>query len=358
MEANIIFNNILYTIEKSSLNYWISKTPFSATISLKSSIATPRYKNAPAAVPETDYVKLPDESKELKAQISSLEKAALKIEKSLKKEIQALVKENEKFQKLYEGGKDMLKNCEKNISELRDELLQAKKEKRKTSDAFKVIEKDLDNAQTDIMNLKTENTKSSKVIKIKTAEAKKLTDEKELLEKKIVCLEANLVNEIKENSNSSLCTFCALTFKKESDLQNHVKVNHHHEKCAQCSESDFSYKKMIEIGVQVQNEEVEEFREYLCFYCEIKIESSQKLELHRRKCHETKRVLSDYPCDQCGAQCKNVDDLGRHRTTYHGLGTFSDDHGQERFWCDTCNVNFETDNQLRTHVGELHLKQM
>ena len=83
-------------------------------------------------------------------------------------------------------------------------------------------------------------------------------------------------------------------------------------------------------------------------YCELKIESSKKLELHRRKCH----VLSDFPCDQCGAQCKNIDDLGRHRTSYHGLWIFSDDHGQERFWCDICNVN-----HLRTHVKEFHTKQ-
>ena len=109
------------------------------------------------------------------------------------------------------------------------------------------------------MKLETEKMKSSKVIKIQTAEAKKLTNGKELLERKIECLETNLANEIKENSNtySSSCTFCTLYFKKESDLQNHVKANHHHEKWAQYSDRDFSYKKMIETGVQVQNDEVE-----------------------------------------------------------------------------------------------------
>ena len=37
MEANLIFQSILAAVENSSLNYLINKTPFSATISLKSS---------------------------------------------------------------------------------------------------------------------------------------------------------------------------------------------------------------------------------------------------------------------------------------------------------------------------------
>ena len=37
MDASQVFNNLLKGIENSKLNYFMSKTPFSATISLKSS---------------------------------------------------------------------------------------------------------------------------------------------------------------------------------------------------------------------------------------------------------------------------------------------------------------------------------
>ena len=42
MEASRIFHNILNTIENSNLNYLIQKTPFSAHISLKSSLIQPK----------------------------------------------------------------------------------------------------------------------------------------------------------------------------------------------------------------------------------------------------------------------------------------------------------------------------
>ena len=98
------------------------------------------------------------------------------------------------------------------------------------------------------------------------------------------------------------CSTCSEIYESKPVLSQHVE--HHKDQFSQT------------ISLGVQNDEVKlEFSEYLCFYCELKIESSKKLELHRRKCH----VLSDFPCDQCGAQCKNIDDLGRHRTSYHGL---------------------------------------
>ena len=45
MNAKQIFNNILHQVETSELNYAVSKTPFSATISLKCSLAKV-YKNS------------------------------------------------------------------------------------------------------------------------------------------------------------------------------------------------------------------------------------------------------------------------------------------------------------------------
>ena len=366
MEASKIFNNILNSVETSPLNYWISKTPFSATISLKSSIAT-RYKNI--SFQESDCLgksmkmtgsenTIIDENNKLKAQIARLEKETLETQKSFKKELQALTNQNERLEKLCEDGKEKLKLCENDVSEQRKELIKVKKEKSTAGSDLRRIEKELEHAKAYIINLKGETTNTSEVIKAKEMEVKKLNKEKESLKKKMDCIEADLANAVRDKSetDSFPCTFCTLTFNSEHDVHDHMKVKHYHEKWSQCSERFFDNRNMVEKGIQAQDDNVEtEFSEYLCFYCERKIGSNKELQVHRRKCHETQQILSDHPCDHCGAQCKDIGDLGRHRTTYHGLGTFSAIHGQIRFWCDVCNLNFGSGNQLRTHVGGFHL---
>ena len=74
------------------------------------------------------------------------------------------------------------------------------------------------------------------------------------------------------------------------------------------------------------------------------------------QCNEKQRELTKYPCDQCGAQCQNISDLGRHRTTYHQLGTLSTENQQERFWCDVCPLKFESQVQLQFHTRGFHVK--
>ena len=56
----------------------------------------------------------------------------------------------------------------------------------------------------------------------------------------------------------------------------------------------------------------------------------------------------------CGAQCPEEADLGRHRTTYHKLGTFSDDLEVEIFWCDVCPLTYRTKADLEVHMGVCH----
>ena len=66
MEANQIFPNILAAVENSSLNYLINKTPFSATISWKSSFV----KHYSEAHSESKVEIDPDKTKYLKSEQS------------------------------------------------------------------------------------------------------------------------------------------------------------------------------------------------------------------------------------------------------------------------------------------------
>ena len=68
----------------------------------------------------------------------------------------------------------------------------------------------------------------------------------------------------------------------------------------------------------------------------------------------TIKDFASYPCDECGAQCPEEADLGPHRTTYHELGTFSNEHGVEIFWCDVCTITFRNQEKLKDHIRVCH----
>ena len=104
--------------------------------------------------------------------------------------------------------------------------------------------------------------------------------------------------------------------------------------------------------MNLPNREVE-FSEYSCFYCCKIIKSKDDLEEHKPVCC-TIKDFAPYPCDECGAQCPEEADLGRHRTTYHELGTVSQDLGVEIFWCDVCPITFRSQAKLTEHISICH----
>ena len=48
--------------------------------------------------------------------------------------------------------------------------------------------------------------------------------------------------------------------------------------------------------------------EYSCFYCKKIIKSKEDLENHKPVCYTIKDFAAN-PCDQCGAQCPEEEDL-------------------------------------------------
>ena len=106
---------------------------------------------------------------------------------------------------------------------------------------------------------------------------------------------------------------------------------------------------------QIQTSSENIFCEYLCFYCERPLKSKDKLQLHRSKCIE--RTLTEFPCDSCGAQCVDKCDLGRHRTTYHNMGSVCKVTKKEVFWCNMCPMNFPRKPELHHHMEDCHGKE-
>ena len=367
MDANVIFKNILNHIESSPLNFMVNKTPFSATISLKSSFAK-RYDNvsthenhAAEENVKNSLVDIPSikmsvlENAKLKAKVIDLEKASLEEQNSYKLDMKALVKERDNFEKLYEQGKTKLKVAEDQIASLREDLIVVKKEKNKASFNVKRLEEEHEQTNQDNINLKEEISNNSKMFKVQNSEVEQLIKDNKSLEIRIEKLRIELkLQKTLETDEATTCSSC--DHKAKIDLKDHVKINHYHDKWSQSQESYFKKKKTVDVPVQTEEIKPTEsqFKEYLCFYCERKIESLDDIEMHRILCPENQCALTSFPCDQCGAQCHDISDLGRHRTTYHSLGTLSTEHEHELFWCDVCPLNFKSRIQLQFHVGEFH----
>ena len=369
MDANRIFNDILNHIEVSPLNYMINKTPFSATISLKSSFAK-RFDNVSThknyASEENVKTRLNDNNSiqiaKLEAKVLDLEKAALEEQNNYKCDMKSLMNEKDKLEKLYEEGKTKLKISEDQVTSLREELIGVKKGEKMAGLSVKKIEEEHEQLKQETMKLKEDILNNSKVMKVQNSEVEKLTKDNESLEIKIekLVIELSLQNKLETvEATTYSCSSCSHKSKTELELQSHVKINHYFDKWSQSYDSYFKKKKKVDVPVQTEEIKPAEsqFSEYLCFYCERKIKSLEELELHRMVCHENQSALTNFPCDQCGAQCQDIGDLGRHRTTYHALGTLSTECDNELFWCDVCPLNFKSRIQLQFHVGEFHWNQ-
>ena len=138
MEATKVFQGILGSIESSNLNSSLSKTPFSASISLKCSFIK-RYqeqsqvtnnditKSLSGRSDQDDAVKkLEAENIELRAELESFKHAKESDQKNVLKEIV-------KLKDIYDKEKEVSGTLEKNVAEFREEILKIKKEKHNLS---------------------------------------------------------------------------------------------------------------------------------------------------------------------------------------------------------------------------------
>ena len=313
MEASRTFNELINKIENSQLNFKISKTPFSAHISLKSSFIR-YYDQKPAPVSQhcenvnNQLLKVANEEN-------------INLENSLKQE------------------RVKVKSLETQLGELRDEMLKIKKEKNILNSSLKVSSTELEEVQSDkrqmakvTSDFENQLILKCEEVKVKDVECKELKKDNKRLEKLVneSSVELDLVKKdliqakVKKELN---CSHCDLKFESKVALSQHVRENH--------------YKNQVS---QTKEEKTITNCEYLCYYCDYAITSSEDLKKHK----------GDYPgldmcqdkCDQCDAKFEFRRDLIDH---------FKNSHPEISIvWCDFCQAGFETIEELQCHIRMEH----
>ena len=260
MAAKTIFNDLLKSIEDSNLNYVMSKTPFSAAISIKSSFIK-RFGSVESDVKNFDKVKKEQNADDLEGKLAIIEDENLKLKekllnseqvsKSQKVWIDNLKKDmdvKERFEDLYVDTKDKLVESEKQIANLRSDLLKVKAEKKDLGVKCKVLVEKNEHLAADINQIKHENEtmEKQKTImsdKILKFEKEKLDTEKYKATIEQLELQMHLKN-IEEKEKS--CKFCECKTNNEDNLADHTRTKHYEDKESQYQET---------------------FEEYHCFYC-------------------------------------------------------------------------------------------
>ena len=131
MDASQIFRLLISEIENSSLNYKISKTPFSATIYLKSSFV--KYFNEALGEPNTEDApkqeyqvhhddKITSGNKDENKVVRKVEELECKLEVT-KEGLEAAHKNNERLENMLKEEKSRVQMAENQSAELKAELL-------------------------------------------------------------------------------------------------------------------------------------------------------------------------------------------------------------------------------------------
>ena len=118
MAASLVYMNLLRSIEDSQLNYSMSRTPFSATISLKSSFL----KRFPPNIHDVQIKKKEEANEEVKVKH--------KLNETFEEDRKMMIAEIERLQKAYDVEKHKSAALELEIAEFRNEVLKVKKEKK------------------------------------------------------------------------------------------------------------------------------------------------------------------------------------------------------------------------------------
>ena len=345
MNATDIFKEILQRVETSELNYAVSKTPFSATISLKCSFAK-RYQN-PSSAQSNKTIRCKNNVSDTIVKSEDPNISAEKFEKeikTLKSKIELLettvTEQNKMFLVKSKQMKEAVKSAEDQASLLREDLLKVKRERNEAGSRNKALENEIEVFRVEANNVKVEHKKMIQNKKENTTEIKNLKNDIESLKRLNENLKQNLEKEYE--SLGYKCEQCDHKTRGQRDLKDHILTIHYRNKCIQA-----------ELDDNIISTIKTKFADYSCFYCRKIIVSVQDLEDHKPVCYSIED-FAPYPCDVCGAQCPQEDDLGRHRTTYHELGTFSEDLGMEIFWCDICPITTRSKSDLDVHIGCCH----
>ena len=345
MEANQVFNKLLYEIEHSKLNYMITRrTPFSASISLKSSFIKFFDYESTTEPQETalERVKtLELETSEQKARIDELYSI-------IEQQKVVNIEEREKLNNQHEVKKEKDKNADIEIAKLREELLKVKKEKHNLNTNLKVQTDEAELLKKETVELKRESEKiESKFVKImdsletKTKDVDALKkgndDLKVILDKTKADL--SKLNLVKQTDVQPLyeCGECGSRLQTYKSLKQHIIIEHYRNKATQI-------------------DKISKFEEYPCYYCDEIIVSKSDLEKHVTSCHGVIRMNEEYQfhCEVCDTSCTSEVQLEEHVATYHYTYYTEEDLKT----CDFCGIEFGTLGGLRSHIRSQHREML
>ena len=130
MAAAAVYMKLLRSIEDSQLNYSMSKTPFSATISLKSSFL----KRFPKDIHD---VKIEKKEEAIEEEKLKHKDEIFKLQNTFEDDRKIMIAEIERLQNAYDVEKQKSAALEQEIAEFRNEVLRVKKEKKELNLALK-----------------------------------------------------------------------------------------------------------------------------------------------------------------------------------------------------------------------------
>ena len=338
-----IFNDVISYVENSKLNYFINKTPFSATISIKSSLIK-RHETAPEP-----QIKLKDSDyKENVMQENEIMKKKLKVAEKAANELKEVIEDRKRLESAHEKDQEKIKELENQIAGIRSELLTVKRDKNTTNQKYKGLEEEFSMLEANRNNVKEENKavkeelenkikNKNKLLADKTSECKQLIEDKVQLEELLenAHLELKAVKKETDNNNEFKfkCSLCDSDFVQAVELSEHIRSNH--------SKDQVSQTRTLNKIVYTQTEEKIETCEYPCFYCDYVITSCKDLMQHKGDCP----VFPD-KCDQCDAKFRYRSDLIDHYKTNHPEITL--------VWCDFCQAGFDALEELQCHIRTEH----
>ena len=239
MEASRVFNELISKIEKSQLNYKISKTPFAANISIKSSFI--RYFDAPTPHSE---IKVPSEFDVL----PNLDNTRLI------NNIKTVTEDKVNLEEVLNKEKLKVLSLEAEIGLFREEILKVKKEKKTLATNLKVSE-------TNLLKMNEERVKMGKMIddldtqlketntKVKAEEVKctNLNSDKialgKQLDESLLELQSMKKDKLKEQNNRKEFKCCDAQFDSLVQLSQHVRENHTKNQVSQTIERNVEMEK-------------------------------------------------------------------------------------------------------------------
>ena len=326
MDANTIFKTVLHQIESSHLNYAITKTPFSASISLRSSFV----KRFDKCEQNQDH----DMNHGLTVKSAKVKSEPADDKPKINEELKIVRRQKDDLEALLKSEKVKVETLERELSKVKEEI---RSEKSASNSRFKNFTSEISALSLSNKNLEEKLEVKVKALKVKDEACKEFKGAKADYEKR---LEESLL-ELKNAKcvkQSLLCDLCEFESKSQVAFKEHVRRYHLREQRTQTSLD----------GIK----SVEKDWEHPCFYCDKIIISSEDLQFHKCEYHEQWLCDSEYQedfnlfqCDDCGAECENKTDLDGHISSYHELGTF---------YCNICPLKFSTNGDLYFHKQRCH----